>query len=157
MSFANAATSDYLNGRKPTITCDCSEVVAQRYPLTMATADLALNNVGVIGLLPAGCVPVGVLVDSDDLDTGGSPALVWSIGLANTGETDISTAPADGGAAWGTGLTVSQAGGQVQVLSKAISRVTATQADRKIMLKATTAAATAAAGELGVTLLYRQV
>lgn len=155
MAFTNS--NDYLTGRKPTVTCDCSEVVAVRYALTMATGDLALNTVGVIGLLPGGAVPVAVLVDSDDLDTGGSPALVWSIGLANTGETDISTAAADGGAAWSTGLTVSQAGGQVQVLSKALSRVTSTTADRKIMLKATTAAATAASGELGVTLLYRQV
>lgn len=157
MSFANAASSDHLNGRKPTITCDCAEVVAQRYPLAMVTADLALNNTGVIGLLPAGCVPVTVLVDSDDLDTNASPTLAWSIGLANTGETDISTAAADGGAVWGTGITVSQAGGQAQVLSKALSRVAAVQFDRKIMLKATAAAATAAAGELGVTLLYRQV
>lgn len=155
MAFTNS--NDFLTGRKPTVTCDCAEVVAVRYALTVATGDLTLNNVGVIGLLPGGAVPVAVLVDSDDLDTHGTPTIAWSIGLANTGETDISTAAADGGAAWGTALTVSQAGGQVQVLSKAISRVTATSGDRKIMLKATAAAATAASGELGVTLLYRQV
>lgn len=155
MAFTNS--NDFLTGRKPTVTCDCAEVVAVRYALTMATGDLAADTVGVIGLLPGGAVPVSVLVDSDDLDAHATPALVWSIGLANSGETDISTAAADGGAAWGTGLTVSQAGGQVDVLSKAISRVTATTADRKIMLKVTTAAATAAAGVLGVTLLYRQV
>lgn len=152
MAFTNS--NDYLDGRKPVVFPSGSEVVAVRFPISLVAADLDVSDIGRVGILPAGCVPVGLLVDSDDLDTG-SPAVVLSVGLLNAGETDLSTAEADGGAAWGTGLTVAQAGGQVQVTSKALSRVTPTQTDRMIGLKVTTAPATKAPGVVGVTLLYR--
>lgn len=152
MAFTNS--NDYLDGRKPVVFPSGSEVVAVRFPISLAAADLDANDIGRVGILPAGCVPVGLLVDSDDLDTG-TPAVVLSVGVLNAAETDLSTADADGGAAWGTGLTVAQAGGQVQVTSKALSRVTPTQTDRMIGLKVTTAPATKAPGVVGVTLLYR--
>lgn len=162
--MAFSVTNDYITGRKPPVTCDCNEATAVRYNLNLATGDVALNTVGAIGILPAGHVPVGILIDSDAL---AASALVWSIGLSNTGPatatpstpsisgTDISTAAADGGAAWATSITVSVGGGQVQPLSKALSRVLASQYDRAILLKATTGAVTPAAGEIGVTLIYR--
>jgi len=145
MAFKN--TNDYLSGRKPTVYPSGSEVVAVRYPLALVAADMDLNDAGAVGILPAGCVPVALYVDSDDLDTG-TPAVALSVGLMNSGDTDVSTA-------WGTGLTVAQAGGQVQVLDKGMARMQATNADRKIGVKFTTAPATAAAGEIGITLLYR--
>ncbi len=153
MTFANS--NDYLTGRKSPVTCTGSEVTAVRYAISLATGDLALNDIGAVGILPAGHVPVGLLVDSDDLDSNGTPLLVASVGVLNAAGDDLSAAAADGGAAWGTGLTVCQTGGQVSVESKALSRVTATGADRRIGVKFTAAAATAVAGELGLTLLYR--
>lgn len=164
MAFANS--NDYLTGRKPVVSADSFGTCALRFSLAMVAGDLTLNNVGNIGILPAGCVPVGLLVDSDDLDTNASPTVAFAIGMSNAAvsnnvqgatPTDISTAAADGGAAWATAITVGQAGGQVQPLSKALSRVQAVNYDRYIVLKATTAAATGAAGEFGVTLLYRAV
>lgn len=152
MAFTNS--NDYLDGRKPVVFPSGSEVVAVRFPISLVAADLDVNDIGRVGILPAGCVPVGLLIDSDDLDTGAA-AVAMSVGVLNAGETDLSTAEADGGAAWGTGLTVAQAGGQVQVTSKALSRVTPTQTDRMIGLKVTTAPATKAPGVVGVTLLYR--
>lgn len=153
MSFANS--NDYLRGGKPTVSPAGCEVVAVRYPIDLVTGDLALNDIGEVGILPAGCLPVALLVDSDDLDSNGTPTIVASVGVLNAAGTDLSTAAADGGAVWGSGLTVCQAGGQVQVLSKALSRVQASQSDRKIGVKFTTAAATAQAGTIGLTLLYR--
>lgn len=164
MPFATTTTNDYLQGRTPIITPAGSGDVTVRFKLPLATGDLALNTVGNVGILPAGCVPVALLMDSDDLDTNGTPTLAWSVGVSNAvvvnniqgaGGTDISASTIDGGAAWGTAQTVSQAGGQVQVLSKALSRVGPAPYDRYIMLKATTAAATAAAGEIGLTFTYR--
>lgn len=152
MAFTNS--NDYLDGRKPVVFLSGSEVVAVRFPISLVAADLDVNDIGRVGILPAGCVPVGLLVDSDDLDSGVA-AVVLSVGVLNAAETDLSTAEADGGAAWGTGLTVAQSGGQVQVTSKALSRVTPTQTDRMIGLKVTTAPATKAPGVVGVTLLYR--
>lgn len=145
MAFANS--NDYLTGVKPAPTPVGGEVVATRFSISLATGDLALNDIGAVGLLPAGCLPVGLIVDSDDLDSNGTPTIVADVGVLNAAGDAISTDAADGGAVWGSGLTVSQAGGQVQVLSKALSRVTATQANRKLGVKFTTAAATAAAGE----------
>ena len=155
MSFTNS--NDYLTGRKPVVVGDNSQVNCVRYAVSLVAADLDANDIGAVGILPAGCVPVAVYVDSDDLDTNGTPTIAASVGVLNATGDDLSTATADGGAAWGTGLTVAQAGGQVAVASKALARVQAAAADRLIGVKFTAAAATKAAGELGVTLLYRQV
>lgn len=162
MPFTNS--NDHLTGRRPVPFPSGSEVLAVRFKVSLAAGDLTLNNVGHVGVLPAGCVPVGINIDSDDLDTNGTPALAWSFGLSNatvannvqpaTG-TDISTATADGGAAWVTGNQDSRTGVASANFTKAMSRVTPTTYDRYLLAKATTAAATAAAGELGVTLLYR--
>lgn len=167
MAFANS--NDYLSGRKPVPTSESGhEVLSTRFEIDMATGDLDLNDIGVIGILPAGHVPVSLLADADDLDSG-TPALVHSFGVGNlanknaagaassdAANTLISTTTADGGAAWGTGITVGQGGGQVQVLSAAIARVQAVEYDRYIVGKVTTAAATAVAGKLGLTLQYRR-
>lgn len=164
MTFATK--NDYITGRKPVPTeCEVG-MIAVRFAQSVAAGEMTLNALDNIGILPAGCVPVGVIVDSDDLDSNGTPTLAWAFGVSNaavgsngtqgTTPTDISTAPADGGAAWATSVTTSQAGGQAQFYSKAISRVTPVGHDRYIVAKSTTAAATGAAGELGLTLLYRQ-
>lgn len=164
MTFAATTTNDFLTGRVPTVTPSNSSDNTVRYKLPLLTTDLTLNNLGNIGILPAGCVPVSLLIDSDDLDSNASPTIAWSVGVSNaavvnniqgSGGTDISVLAVDGGAAWGTAQTVSQAGGQAQVLSKAMARVTPTTYDRYIMLKATAAAATPVAGEVGLVLTYR--
>lgn len=166
MTFATK--NDYIAGRKAAQTAAGSGVVvATRFAQAVASGEMALNALDNIAILPAGCVPVGLIVDSDDLDSNGTPTLQWAFGVSNAAvgangtqgvtPTDISTATADGGAAWATGVTTSQAGGQAQFYSKAMSRVTPVAYDRYIVAKSTTAAATGAAGELGLTLLHRQV
>lgn len=164
MTFASTTTNDFLTGRAAVLSPSNSGDVTARYKLPLLTTDLTLNNLGNIGILPAGCIPVALLIDSDDLDSNGAPTIAWSVGVSNaavvnnihgTGGTDISVLPIDGGAAWGTGLTVSQNGGQVQVLSKALSRVLPATYDRYLTLKATAASATAVAGEAGIILTYR--
>ncbi len=147
MAFTNS--NDYLNGRKPVVTPDNANVVGVRYEIELATDDLAADVIGAVGILPANCVPLAVWVDADDLDTDSTPAVVMSIGLLNSGVTDFDTT-------WGTGLTVGQAGTASAVVSKALSQTTASTSDRKIGVKVTTAPDVAAAGTLGVTVMYRQ-
>src|SRR3546814_14262741 len=106
-------------------------------------------------ILSARCVPWALYCDADGLDTG-TPAWVASVGLLKADGTDLSTAEADGGAVWGSGITISQAGGQVAVLSQALARVTPTDGDRQLGIKVTTAAHTAASGTVGLTLMYRR-
>lgn len=155
MPIAN--TNDYLTGRKPAVYPAGPEVVAVRFEVDLLAADLALNDVGAVGILPAGCVPVDVYVDGDDLDTGAA-AMVLQIGIANAGETDLSTAAADGGAHWGATTAVNTAFMQrLTPNGKAMVNVQASSNDRKVAFKVATAPTTPAAGKLGVTMLYRSV
>jgi hypothetical protein len=154
MSFTN--TNDYITGRKPVPTPAELDVVAVRFTLDLALADLALNTIGQVGILPAGYVPVDVFVDGTDMDTGAG-AGVYQVGIWDGAGASLSTATADGTGAWGDTGTAS-----ATAFSKAIVRtlnninlVTPTNVDRKIGVKVTTAPSTAAAGTLGVTVLYR--
>lgn len=140
--------NDILNGRVPTVFPAGCEVVAQRGAIALVADDLDASDAGSVVVLPAGCVPVGVLYDSDDLDTNGTPTIVASIGLMNALETDLDTV-------WAAGITASQNGTAASLVSPAMIRTAATQADRKVGIKFTAAAATKAAGTVGLTLMYR--
>lgn len=153
MAFAN--TNDYITGRKPVPTPAGGELLAVRFTLDLGTADLALNDVGQIGVLPAGCVPVDVHVDATDIDSGAAAA-VFQVGLLNAGETDLSTAAADGGAHWGATTAANTAFHQRLTFNgQALVNVAKAETDRKLGLKVATAPTTAVAGTVGVTLFYR--
>jgi hypothetical protein len=153
MPFANK--NDYITGRKPAPTPAGGEILAVRFAIDLLTTDLVLNDIGEVGLLPAGCVPVDVLVDADDLDSGAA-AMVLQVGILNAGETDLSTAAADGGAHWGATTAANTAFTQRMAFNgKALVNVVPAQVDRKIGLKVATAPTAAVAGQVGVTVLYR--
>jgi hypothetical protein len=154
MSFT--VTNDYITGRKPTVFPAGCELVTVNFELSLALADLALNTIGHIGYLPAGCVPVEARIYAGDIDSGAG-AGVYQLGILDTAGTAISTAAADGNGVWGdTGAAVATA------FDKALTRtlnnmasVTPATADRKLGLKVSTAPTTAAAGVIGVALTYR--
>ncbi len=149
MPFTNR--NDYLDGRKPVVFPAGGEVVAVRFPIDLVAADLDANDTGAVALLPAGCVPVGLVYDSDDLDTNASPTIAASVGPINAGETDLSDV-------WASGITASRDGTAATVaLSRAAMRIAASSADLKIGIKFTAASATKANGQVGLTLLYRAV
>jgi len=149
MPFTNS--NDYLDGRKPAVYPAGGEVVAVRYPIALVAADLDANDTGAVAILPAGCVPVGLVYDSDDLDTNASPTIAASVGPVNAGVTDLSST-------WASGITASQGGTAANVaLSTAAMRLAPAATDTLIGIKFTAAAATKAAGEVGLTLLYRAV
>lgn len=153
MAFTNK--NDYLTGRKPPIYPGGAEVVAVRFALDLTTGDLALNTIGAVGILPAGCIPVDVLVDGTDLDTGAA-AMVLQVGVWDGASANLSTAAADGGKAWGSTTAVNT--DFQQNLTKngnALAAVQPTSADRLIGVKVTTAPTAPAAGTIGVTVLYR--
>lgn len=153
MPFSNS--NDYTTGRKPPVTPAGAEVVACRFDLDLTTGDLALNNVGQIGWLPAGCVPVDVLVDGDDLDSGAA-AMVLQVGVWDGVSANLSTSAADGGKHWGVTTAVNTDFQQrLTPNGNAMARVQATQADRRIGVRIATAPTTPVAGKLGLTVLYR--
>lgn len=153
MPFTNS--NDFTTGRAQPITPDGAEVCSMRFALAMPVGDLALNNAGHIGFFPARCIPVAVLVDGTDMDSGVA-AMVLSVGILNAAGTALSTAAADGGAAWGATVATNTAFHQ-QVLGQPMVAVTPSDVDRKIGIAVTAAPTTAVAGTLGVTLLYRSV
>lgn len=167
MAFTN--TNDFITGRRPVVFPAGIEVVAERFTLALATGDLAVNSIGQIGILPAGCVPVEVRVDGSDMDSGAG-AGVYQIGLGNralqnaagaassdAANTLVSTVAGDGGGAWGdTGTAVATAFDKplTRTLNN-MANVVKSDSDRAIVLKVTTAPSTAVAGTIGVTVFYK--
>lgn len=148
MAFTN--TNDYLIGRKPALLPAGCEVVAVRYAIDLAAADLDANDTGAVGILPAGCVPVGLIVDSDRIDTNATGTIAASVGLVNSDASDLS------GTAWAAGIVAGRDGSSAVVaLAPAAMRLAPADTDRRIGIKFTAAAATKAAGQVGLTLLYR--
>lgn len=154
--MAFTGSNDFITGHRPVKFPSGSEVLCERFTLAMATADLALNSIGQIGILPAGCVPVGIRVDGTDMDSGAGAA-VFEVGIWDGSSASLSTAAADGGGAWGnTGSAVATAFDKD--LTRTLNNMASVQksnSDRRIGVKVTTAPSTAVAGTLGVTLLYR--
>lgn len=139
-------------GQIPTPIALGCEVVACR-AVYVLTADLAINDIIQCMDLPAGHVPVDLILDTDDLGTTGNV----SVALGNTGLTDIDTT-ASGGAAWLTAGDVATAATGLRADAgglRAMSRVTPDNgANRPVVLKITTDT-TATSGTIGLTLLYR--
>ena len=153
MAFTNS--NDYISGRLPVPTPAGSEVLSTRFTLSMATADEALNTIGQIGILPAGCIPIDVRVDMTDPDAS-TAAMVLQVGIWDGSGSSLSTDSADGGAHWGTTTAVTAASSQsLPRNGVAMESVTKSSSDRKIGVKVTTAPTTAQAFTLGVTLLYK--
>lgn len=153
MAFTNS--NDYISGRLPVPTPAGSQVLSTRFTLSMATADAALNTIGQIGILPAGCIPIDVRVDMTDPDAS-TAAMVLQVGIWDGSGSSLSTDSADGGAHWGTTTAVTAASSQSLTRNGvAMESVTKSGSDRKLGVKVTTAPTTAQAFTLGVTLLYK--
>lgn len=124
-------------------------LVAVRTTYTL-TADLAANDIIEMGLLPANCVPVDLILDNDDLDSGTTATV--SAGLLASNKGDLT------GALWltdSTALRSAATGTRADALGlHSMSRVTATGTDRSYGLKIT-ADTNATTGTVGMTLIYR--
>lgn len=160
MPFSDSAraSSGFLTGRNPVDTPSNINLAAERFAVDLTTADLVLNSIGAVGILPAGAVPLYLEIDATDMDANATPTMAFKLGVVNDAETAISTASADGGAAWFNNRQEGRAAGMSgHLTSTAMRAVQAAQTDRKIGVQITTAPATPAAGTLGVTLYYRMV
>ncbi len=103
----------------------------------LATTDLALNSTVALFKVPKGFVLTSLSMTVSDMDTNGAPALVIALGDATDDDRFI------------TGATTGQAGGTNTTLATAGIRYEFTD-ETEIVFKATTAAATAAAGTITV-------
>lgn len=150
--MAFAKSNDTISGRKSVPTGSNVCVVAARFVQDCVAADSAANNVGVIGILPAGCVPVlPMLVKTSGL---GASAAV-SVGILDEATGDISTRAEDGGGAWAAAVAVGAAAAEQVAPTEAYLSVKLAQTDRKIAVKFT--AAGSAVGTLELTVPYSPV
>jgi hypothetical protein len=134
MALANGLTNPVASrGMANTIVCVAGTVA-------VGTAGLALNAVTPLVRVPKGFTLIHATLEATDMDTGGSPALVLAVG--DTDDVDRVMA----------GLTIGQAGGISSVIAVAGHQYRFTQ-ETTINLTATTAAATAAAGTVQISLL----
>jgi hypothetical protein len=132
-----------------------AELVAFRMSFSLA-ADITINDIIEMGNLPAGCVPVDLVMDCDDMDSGATGTV--SFGVLNTGKTDLDVSAANGGAAWlaATSIQASTATRADAAGLRAMSRVVSNpNADRPIGFKLVTEAVAAANQVIGATLYYR--
>ena len=129
------------------------EVVAKRYSIAVTAAQLALNNIFELAPLPGGLVPRDFILDTDDLDTNGAPTLTLDVGLMSGvwGDRDQARTCDD---IIFDGTNIAQTGGAARPTLKTAFRIGQANNHRSIGVKVATAAATAAAGTIGLTVFY---
>jgi hypothetical protein len=136
--MAGETTVDLVPSSPSFVSKSVGQVVAQPFTVALRTTDLALNDITGVGKVPANSTTLGFHFFTDDLDSG-SEALVWSIYIGTTAvATGITNAVAKAGATYFPCIT-----GPVTVTAETI-----------VYLKATTAAATAVAGNCVLTPMY---
>lgn len=147
--------SDYAKGMRPMPVANGAEVASIRMVVSLP-AGQAVNDIIEFGELPEDHVPVDFVLDAADIDTNVTPTVVLSAGLLNAAKTDISAGADDGGAAWLTGSTIGQAGGMARPTVRALWLTNPLAATKRMLgAKITTGAATAAAGDVAMTIYYR--
>lgn len=151
--------SKHILGGIPTPTPIGKETIHVHESISLAVTDIELADVVQFFTLPAGCVPVNYVVGATDMDTG-TPALAADFGLLNTGGTAISTATADGGAAWISALAMSgTAAITLSTASKAaydvLKSVLPVSYDRIVAFVISAAAGTAATGSIELEFAYK--
>lgn len=115
-----------------------------------ASTTISVGDIGVCTVLPAYHVPVDLVGDIGDCDSG--TALVFDVGfVANNDGAD------DDQDAFGAGYTTGQAGGVFRANSAGFMRIAAADHDRKVGIKVTTAGVSPATpGVVSITMLSRR-
>lgn len=145
--------SDFAKGSKPTpYPSEAGVVVAQRFYMTVPAA-AALNDILEVGILPAGCRPLDCVLDSDDLDSGGSPAIALDVGIMS-GDVGSTDGARTCGTEFFAASQVARAGGNARPTLATAHKVAASDKERSIGVKIQAAAATGVAGVLGLTVFY---
>lgn len=139
---------------------DCAgDVVVNRYEIDLGSAPLkgvtlAQDDILDIGIIPGTSQVVDVIIDSDDLDSNGTPTLAFDVGVL-TG-TPGTTGSRTCGNEFFAASTVAQAGGVVRTTKKEAFRVARADKDTSVGVKITAAAATqATSGKIGVSVFVK--
>lgn len=113
-----------------------------------ATAYVA-NDILDLGILPANHVITRMTAVSDDLDSNGTPTVVFDVGIMS-GEPGDTVSARTCGAEFFSASTLAQAGGVSAMSLKTGYRVAPSNVDRSIGVKFTAIQATAQAGKIAL-------
>lgn len=126
-------------------------VSAMRFSHSIAAA-LVVGDIIELGVIPTGTRVVDIIMDSDALDTNAAPTFAWDVGIMSGAVGDDDPTRTCGNQFF-VASDVSRAGGVARPAKAAAYRTAPSSNDRSIGLKCTAAAATFAAGEVGLTVL----
>jgi hypothetical protein len=127
-------------GTKPVQTPNDGLIARLLYEYTTED-DLAAGDIIDLGPLPANLDPKDVMLASEDLDADGSPTITLSVGLLNSGKTDLNGGTNE---TWITASTVGQAGGIVRATTAAVAMMGSSTSERRLGIKVVAGAATGA-------------
>jgi len=143
--------SQNVKGLVPSPLATGQEAVCIRQSLTLTAAQVSTSNVLEMADIPVGYSVVDWTVDTDDLDSNGTPTAAFKVGILNSGKTDLDT----GNNIWATAQTTAQAGGVARMANQNAIRCGSSTSKRTAGIIFTTGAATAAGGEIGLTLYLK--
>lgn len=128
------ATFDLIDNSDQLSPSSSHVIHALEFTPSITAAMVGGTNTIKIGKLPAHFTVTGIAANPGDLDSGGSPALVFDLGVA------------DDTNAFLAGSTAGQAGQGAQSLTSAGLLYVTTDTEEEVLLTVTTQAATGAAG-----------
>lgn len=139
--------SDFAKGVLPTPAGDCAgDIVLNDCYIDVTAAQLTLNAMFDVGILPAGHIPVAVTLNPDDLDSG-TPAVTLDVGIL-TGTPGDTVSDRTCGTEFLAASTVGQGGTEASATMESLRAVTPVDYHRSIGVKVAAAPATAVAGRI---------
>lgn len=139
--MAAVLQSRQVKNNNAPLTADGAEPVILTGTLTL-TAALVVNDLLEMVILPAGYVPVDVVVATEDLDSNGAPAVVLKAGVMAGTPRDTTLGNRTTGAEIFTGKTIGQTGGVQRADVADIFLLAPSTSDRSLGIQVTTAPAT---------------
>lgn len=142
--------SKYAKGTEPlSYPSTAGEAVAIRFSHQLTNAP-AGGDILELACIPSNCRVADIILDMDDLDSNGAPTIIADVGIMS-GDFGKEDNARTCGAEFFSASNLAQAGGVARPTLKTAYRTTASNVDRGIGVKFTTAAATFAPGIIGLT------
>lgn len=140
--------SKFAAGQVGVVTGDCAgDVVVNDYFIDVTAAQIVLNDIIDMGILPAYHTVVDAVLIPDDMDTNVSPTVALDVGIMSGTPGDTTTARTCDAVIFAASVAA-QTGVAARPTLASAFKILPTEADRSIGVKFQAAAATAAAGRI---------
>lgn len=140
--------SKFVTRNFPTVNGDCAgDLVVNNYFYDALAADIVLNDIIDLGILPANHTVIDAILIPDDLDSNVAPTIALDVGIMSGTPGDTVTARTCGNEIFAAS-TAAQTGTPTRATAKTAFTILPKDADRSIGVKFQAASATAAAGRI---------